>query len=131
MFQGFIPRFLGITHYNKPGTHCPCLQTGVGAEHSLLLLQPEEELFLETFPNKTKIPHPLPHLDVIKITSDISIIPNLCQRISHYDDHSVLSEESTLNPCNRDIFVKLYHRLAEVQNILYCWNSLEICTLVF
>ena len=32
-------------HYNKPGTHFPCLQTGVGPEHSLLLLQPELELF--------------------------------------------------------------------------------------
>ena len=34
-----------ITYYNKPGTHCPCLQTGVGPKHSLLLLQPEKELF--------------------------------------------------------------------------------------
>ena len=58
-------------------------------------------------------------------------ISNLCQHISHYDDHSVLSEEGTLNPCNRDIFVTSHHRLAEVHNILHCWNSLEICTLVF
>ena len=50
-------------HQNKPGTHCPFLQTGVSPEHSLLLLQPEWELFLETFPKKTK------HLEVIKITS--------------------------------------------------------------
>ena len=36
-----IPSILDITHNDKPATHCPCLQTGVGAEHSLLLLQPE------------------------------------------------------------------------------------------
>ena len=53
LFQGFQP-FLNNSHYDKPATHCPCLQIGVGAEHSLLLLQPEEELFLEIFPKKTK-----------------------------------------------------------------------------
>ena len=41
-----VPRLTTIFGYyalnkNKPGTHCPFLQTGVSPEHSLLLLQPE------------------------------------------------------------------------------------------
>ena len=47
--------YLYSTLYNKPATHCLCLQTGVSPEHSLLLLQPEWELFLDTVTKKTKI----------------------------------------------------------------------------
>ena len=49
------PQFLAITHYNKPATHCLCLQIGVSTEHSWCPLQPEKELFLETFTRKTMI----------------------------------------------------------------------------
>ena len=101
LFQGFQP-FLNNSHYDKPATHCPCLQIGVGAEHSLLLLQPEEELFLEMFPKETKeIKKPPKKLKFKK--KKLDIISNLCQHISHYVDHSVLPEACILSPCNRDI----------------------------
>ena len=107
------PQFLAITHYNKPATHCLCLQIGVGLEHSWWPLQPEKELFLETFTRKTLI------LDVIKNSQFLwlgitvydhpqflDIISNLRQHISQCVDYIFLLEVCNLSQGNQNIFQK-------------------------
>ena len=39
----------------------------------------------------------------LHFTHFLNVISNLFQYISHYVDHSVLSEACMVNPCNRDI----------------------------
>ena len=107
------PQFLAITHYNKPATHCLCQQIGVGLEHSWWPLQPEKELFLETFTRKTLI------LDVIKNSQFLwlgitvydhpqflDIISNLRQHISQCVDYIFLLEVCNLSQGNQNIFQK-------------------------